>query len=114
MPFFGIIKTIFGIINLIKTYSQTLKSIYVYNSCHNGFPLDLDDHKYNNGVTTDLFCTGVIGHPRHLFLNLGPKSLFKNDMTGLQNGFGNSKSGSTITRKKGLAPSRRPFENGTN
>ena len=27
---------------------------------------DLDDHKYNNGVATDLFCTGVIGHPGHV------------------------------------------------
>ena len=34
-------------------------------------------------------------------------------MTGLQNEFGNSKSGSTITREEGLTPSRRPFENGT-
>ena len=37
--------------------------------CHNGFPLDLDDHKHKNGVATDLFCTGVIGHPGHVFLN---------------------------------------------
>ena len=29
---------------------------------------DLDDHK-TNGVATDLFCTGVIGHPGHMFLN---------------------------------------------
>ena len=35
-------------------------------------------------------------------------------MTGLQNRYENSKSGSTITREEGLAPSRRPFENGTN
>ena len=27
---------------------------------------------------------------------------------------GNSKSGSTITREEGLAPSQRPFENDTN
>ena len=27
--------------------------------------------------------------------------------------FGDSKSGSSITRKEGLAPSRRPFKNGT-
>ena len=38
-------------------------------SYHNGFPLDLDDHKNQNGVAADLFCTGVIGHPRHMFLN---------------------------------------------
>ena len=31
-------------------------------------------------------------------------------MTGLENGLGNSKSGSTIMREEGLAPSRRPFE----
>ena len=30
---------------------------------------DLDDHKNKNGVATDLFCTGVIGHPGHMFLN---------------------------------------------
>ena len=31
---------------------------------------DLEDHKNKNGVATDLFCTGVIGHPRHV-LKLG-------------------------------------------
>ena len=30
---------------------------------------DLDDHKNKNGVATDLFCTGVIGHPIGMFLN---------------------------------------------
>ena len=30
---------------------------------------DLDDHKNKNGVATDLFCTGEIGHPGHMFLN---------------------------------------------
>ena len=30
---------------------------------------DLDDHKHKNGVATDLFCTGVIGHPGSMFLN---------------------------------------------
>ena len=30
---------------------------------------DLDDHKNYNGVATDLFCTGVIGHPGCMFLN---------------------------------------------
>ena len=34
-------------------------------------------------------------------------------MNGLQNGLGNSKSGSTIKREEGLAPSQRLFENGT-
>ena len=40
-----------------------------YTNCHNGFPLDLNDHENKNGVATDLFCTGVIGHPGHVFLN---------------------------------------------
>ena len=36
--------------------------------CHNGFPPRLGrPQKY--GVATDLFCTGVIGHPGHMFLN---------------------------------------------
>ena len=30
---------------------------------------DLEDHKIKNGVATDLFYTGVIGHPGHTFLN---------------------------------------------
>ena len=51
--------------------------------CHNGFPLDWNDLKNKNGVATNLFCTSVIGHPRDMFLNQGPKSLIKNDMTGL-------------------------------
>ena len=35
-------------------------------------------------------------------------------MTGLQNWFENPKSESSVMREEGLAPSRRPFENGTN
>ena len=30
---------------------------------------DLDDHKNKNRVATDLFCTGVIGHPGYMFPN---------------------------------------------
>ena len=30
---------------------------------------DLEDHKNNNRVATDLFCTGMIGHPGYMFLN---------------------------------------------
>ena len=30
---------------------------------------DLDWPQKLNGVATDLFCTGVIGHPGHMFLN---------------------------------------------
>ena len=38
-----------------------------FGSCHNGFPPRLGrPQKY--GVATDLFCTGVIGHPGHMFL----------------------------------------------
>ena len=42
---------------------QTLEDM-----CHNSFSFDLDDHKIN-GVATDLFCTGVIGHLGHMFPN---------------------------------------------
>ena len=28
-----------------------------------------EDYQKSNGVATDLFCTGVIGHPGHMFLN---------------------------------------------
>ena len=34
-----------------------------------GFRYDLDDHTNKNGVATDIFCTGVIGHPGYMFLN---------------------------------------------
>ena len=30
---------------------------------------DLVDYQKSNGVTTDLFCMGVIGHPGYVFLN---------------------------------------------
>ena len=30
---------------------------------------DLEDHKTKYGVATDLFSTGVIGHPGYMFLN---------------------------------------------
>ena len=82
-------------------------------SCHNGFPPRLGRPQKLNGVATDLLCTGVIGHPRHMFLNQRPKSLIKNDMTGLHNWIENLESGSSITYEEGLAPSQRPFENGT-
>ena len=39
------------------------------SECHNGFPLDLDDHKKKNGVATDLFCMCVISHLGCMFLN---------------------------------------------
>ena len=40
-----------------------------YHACHNGFSLDLADKKKSKGVTTDLFCRGVIEYPKILFLN---------------------------------------------
>ena len=40
-----------------------------------------------NGVATDLFCTGVIGHPGGVFLSQGPRSLIENNITGLRNIF---------------------------
>ena len=47
-------------------------------------------------------------------LKLGIEIPNLNNITGLQNWFENSKSESSVTREEGLAPSRRPFENGTN
>ena len=40
-----------------------------------------------NGVATDLFCTGVIGHLVGMVLNWGPKILIQNEWTGLQKKF---------------------------
>ena len=85
----------------------------LYDDCHNGFSLDLDDHK-NNGAATNLFCKGVIGHPVGMILNQGPKTLIWNKWTGPQNKTWDFKLRGTITCEEGLALSRRPFENGTN
>ena len=38
-----------------KTKILILKSSFYEKYCHNGFPLDLDDHKHKNGVATNLF-----------------------------------------------------------
>ena len=46
---------------------------------------DLVDHKNKYGVANDLFCTGVIGHPRHVFKLETEISSKKNDITGLRN-----------------------------
>ena len=37
--------------------------------CHNGFPPRLGWSQKLNGVATDLFCIGVIGHLEYNFLN---------------------------------------------
>ena len=55
----------------ISLYNYAYK---VITTCHNGFSLDLDDHK-NNGVAIDLFCISVIGHSVGMILNQGPKTL---------------------------------------
>ena len=58
-----------------SSLERFISIVWLRKGCHvfkvffyNGFPLDLDDHKIN-GVATDLFCTGVIGHPGCMFLN---------------------------------------------
>ena len=54
--------------NLNKFVYINRVGIYIYGKCHNGFPPRLGrPQKY--GIATDLFCTGVIGHPGHMFLN---------------------------------------------
>ena len=65
---------------------------------------DLDDHKHKDGVATDLFCTDVIGHPSYVFLNQGPKSLIKNDITGLQNDLEILSSGVQLRVRKDYHP----------
>ena len=47
-------------------------------------------------------------------LKLGTEIPNLKKMTGLREWFRDFKSGSTITREEGLAPSQRPFENGIN
>ena len=64
---------------LLLTYTLTQLivlevTIYVYGSkiIHCVITVsrhDLVDHKHKNGVATDLFCTGVIGHPGCMFLD---------------------------------------------
>ena len=54
--------------NIWQNIGLTLKSPVESPSYHNGFPLDLGDLK-TNGAATDLFCTGVIGHPGCMLLN---------------------------------------------
>ena len=48
-----------------KYFERTIR----IDPCHNGFPLRLGRPQKLNGVATDLFCTGVIGHLGHMFLN---------------------------------------------
>ena len=55
--------------SLENPITKTWKHFFIFFDCHNGFPLDLGDYKNKNGVATDLFCTGVIGHPGQMFLN---------------------------------------------
>ena len=84
-----------------------------YPKCHNGFLPRLGrPQKY--GVATDLFCTGVIGHPGQHVSKLGIEIPNQNDTTDLRSWVENLKFGSLITCEEGLAPSQRPSENGTN
>ena len=49
------------------SYNKTINNLY----CHNGFPPRLGGSQKLNGVATDLFCTGVIGHLGYMFFKLG-------------------------------------------
>ena len=54
--------------NILKYILKNNMHYKLRSYCHNGFPPRLGrPQKY--GVATDLFCTGVIGHPGHMFLN---------------------------------------------
>ena len=53
---------------MTKYWSDSLFSLVESPSYHNGFLLNLDDHK-NKWIAIDLICTGVIGHLGYMFLN---------------------------------------------
>ena len=54
--------------HMTRYWPNSLSPQWSRQICHNGFPPRLGrPRKY--GVATDLFCTGVIGHPGHMFLN---------------------------------------------
>ena len=75
---------------------------------------DLEDHK-NKWNRHRSFLYGCDRSPGTHVSKLGTEipNKKKYDMTGLLHWFGNSKSGSSVTREEGLALSRRPFESGT-
>ena len=89
------------------------KEVYIHNLCHNGFSFDLDDHK-NKWSRHRSFLYGCDRSPGTYVSKLGTEIPNQNDTTGLQNWIEILKSGNLVTCEEGLAPSQRPFENGTN
>ena len=75
---------------------------------------DLEDYNNNNGVATDLFCTGVIGHPEDMVLNQGPKTLIQNKWSGLQNKLKILSSRVQLRVKKDQHTHDARYKNGTN
>ena len=73
---------------------------------------DLEDHKIWSRHRSFLY--GCDRSPGTYVSKFGTEIPNQNDTTGLQNWIEILKSGSLITCEEGLAPSQRPFENGTN
>ena len=89
-------------------------TIHVYGSCHNGFPPrlgGLPKIKWSRHQSFLYGCDRSSGtHVSKLETEIPYLKQHNWSMTKV----GDSKLGSTITREEGLAPSRLPFENGTN
>ena len=84
------------------------------NTCHNGFPPRLGRPQKLKWNRHRSFLYGCDRSPGTRVSKLGTEIPNQNnDTTGLQNWIENLKSGSSITCEEGLAPSQRPFENGT-
>ena len=55
--------------HMTKYWSDSLSPQWIHQAVIMVSRSTLDDHKNKNGVVIDLFRTGVIGHPRYMFLN---------------------------------------------
>ena len=80
--------------------------------CHNGFSLNLDDHKIKWSHHRS-FLYGCDRSPEMHVLKLGTEIPNLKQYNWSTTKVWDSKLGNIITREEGLAPSRRPFKNGT-
>ena len=95
-------------------YCSFLLETEMIGGCHNGFPPRLGGLPKIKWSRHRSFLYGCDRSPGTYVSELGTGIPNQNDTNGLRNWTENLKSGSLITREEGLAPSRRPFENGTN
>ena len=104
-----------SLINLDYPRLNLVNSVYyILNSgCHNDFSLDLDDHK-NKWSRHRSFLYGRDRSPGMHVFKLRTEIPNQERHYWSTTKVRDSKFGSTITCEEGLAPSRRPFGNGTN